>query len=135
MKSLLFSLFTGVVVVSTMHAQDSGGGGNWAERAQQRLDNMKSSLSLTDDQVTKIKAIYEETRPAMQALRDDSSLSQDDRRAKMREIRDQINEKVGAVLTPEQKTKWEEQRRSRQGGGGQGGGSGDGHNPSSASGS
>lgn len=85
---------------------------------------MKADLALTDEQSKQLEAVFEEQRPAMQALRDDESLSREDRREKMREIRQSADAKIAAILTPEQNAKWEEQRANRQREGGPGGGPG-----------
>ncbi len=54
-----------------------------------------------------------------------TSLSQEDKRAKFQELRKKADEQIGAILTPEQKTKREaarkereERRKQRQGNGG-----------------
>lgn len=89
-----------------------------------RADMLKQNLSLTDDQTTQVKAIFEDSRTKMEALRSNSSLSQDDRRSQMMSIRKAENDKVNALLTPDQKTKYaamQEQMRDRMRGGGPGG--------------
>jgi len=43
----------------------------------------------------------------MMALRNDTSLSQDDRHAKMMNIRKSTQDKIRAILTDEQKTKYD----------------------------
>jgi Spy/CpxP family protein refolding chaperone len=54
----------------------------------------------------------------MKALREDTSLSQEDRRAKMKEIRDAMQAKIKEILTPEQYKKWEKHlRQNRKAGG------------------
>lgn len=125
-SSLLAVLLSSIFALTGAQAQDQSGGGGkgGGDRMQRRFDEMKTNLGLSEDQATKIQAIMKEAAPAMQALRDDTSLSQEDRRAKFQELRKQTDEKIGAVLTPEQKTKWEaareERRKQRQGGGGGG---------------
>ena len=92
---------------------------------------MSTALSLTPDQSEKIKAIMETQRPAVDAIRNDNSLSREDRRAKLQELRKTTDPQIEAILTPEQKTKWEELRAqmgNRQGGGGNGGGGNGGGN-------
>lgn len=64
-------------------------------------------LNLTADQQAQVKAIDEDTGKQMMALRDDTSLSQDERRSKMMEIRKGSQDKIRAILTDEQKTKYD----------------------------
>lgn len=102
-----------------------GGGRGGADRGADRLQRMATALSLTPEQSEKIKAIMEAQRPAMDAIRNDNTLSREDRRAKMQELRKTSEPEIQAILTPEQKTKWEElrsQMANRPGGGGPGGG-------------
>lgn len=86
----------------------------------ERVKMMKEHLGLSDEQATKITAIVEEGAKEVKALRDNKELSQEDRRAKMMELRKAEMEKIKAVLTPEQAKKAEEMF-SRRGPGGPGG--------------
>jgi Spy/CpxP family protein refolding chaperone len=74
---------------------------------ERRAERMQHELNLTDDQTTQVKAILEDTRTKSEALRSNSSLSQDDRRSQMMTIRKAESDKVEALLTPDQKTKYE----------------------------
>jgi Spy/CpxP family protein refolding chaperone len=90
------------------------------------MQRMKTELGLTDDQATKIRAIYEEQFGSLRQQMGDSSVSREDRRAAFEKARAAATSQIEQILTPEQKPKWEayqkeaEQRRSqrRQGGGG-----------------
>lgn len=130
MKSLkkillpVLALAVGAVAPLSLNAQDrparperSGPGGPGA-RGGDRLATM-SELGLTADQKTKVQAIIEEERTSLEALRADTSLTQEARRAKMQEIRQSFAGKIRAALTPEQQAKWAEMRGAR-GPGGQG---------------
>jgi Spy/CpxP family protein refolding chaperone len=70
---------------------------------------------LSDDQIAKLHAIMEEGRPAREALRSDTSLTEDQRRAKFEEMHKEAEAKVQAVLTPDQFTKWQEMRQQGRG--------------------
>jgi periplasmic protein CpxP/Spy len=81
-----------------------------------RADMLKKNLNLTDDQTSQVKSIFEDSRTKMEALRSNSSLSQDDRRSQMMSLRKAENAKINALLTPDQKTKYaamQEQMRDR----------------------
>src|SRR5258708_39824636 len=71
---------------------------------------MKEQLSLTDDQIEKIKPILKDRQEKMTALRGDTSLSQEDRRAKMKEIIDASNAKIKPILTADQKEKFDKKQ-------------------------
>lgn len=105
-------------------AQQGGGGRGMRMDPGRRADMLKQNLGLSDDQTTQVKAIYQDSQTKMETLRSNSSLSQDDRRSQMMDIRKGENDKINALLTPDQKTKyaaWEQQMRSRRGGGSGGG--------------
>jgi hypothetical protein len=63
-----------------------------------------AAIKLTDEQVSKIKSIQEETRTA----RGQRGQRDEEARKKMEEARKATDEKLMNVLTTEQKTKWKE---------------------------
>ena len=83
-----------------------------------RAKRMQTDLGLNDDQTAKIKAIYEKSQAAngdaMKKLREDTSISQEDKRKKMGEMMASTHEEVNAVLTPDQQTKWKEEEEKRR---------------------
>lgn len=85
-----------------------------AQRPQDRLKALTEELKLTEDQQTKMKAALKEQTEKAQALRKDTALSQDERRAKGKEIREKFNAEVKKILTDEQFQKWEKSRADRQ---------------------
>jgi Spy/CpxP family protein refolding chaperone len=72
---------------------------------------LSDRLNLTADQQTKIKPILEDQRTQAQALRKDDSLSDDDRRTKMRTLRESTNSKIRDVLTDDQKKQFDEMQQ------------------------
>jgi periplasmic protein CpxP/Spy len=101
-----------------------GGRGGMQER---QVEMLTKKLNLTPDQVTQVKAIDEDSRTQAMAVRNDMSIAGPDKRAKMMDIRKASQDKIRAVLTDEQKPKYDallaqmqERRQNRQGG--QGGG-------------
>ncbi|HEX5282606.1 MAG TPA: hypothetical protein VFW30_00680 [Bryocella sp.] len=84
----------------------NGGGARGGMDPGRRLERMKHELNLTDDQTSQVKAILEDGRTKMEALRSNSSLSQEDRRSQGMSLRKAENDKIEALLTPDQKTKF-----------------------------
>jgi protein CpxP len=66
---------------------------------------MKDELNLSKEQSEKMKAIHADSKARMQALRDDKSLSDADRKAKAAGIMKERKEKTDAILNPEQREK------------------------------
>ena len=131
LRLAVLALCTGTLGTVALRAQDGpppppqggrgGPGGGGAEMQQRQLDHMTRELSLTPDQVTQIKAIQADGRTQMMALRDDTSIAGPDKRAKMMAMRETEQTKVKAVLTDDQKVKYNammekmrEQREHRQ---------------------
>ncbi len=73
----------------------------------QRMEEMVKQLNLTPDQTTQFKAIMLDQRTKMEALRSDTSDSKRDRRKQMMSIHEEEVAKIHAILTPEQKTKYD----------------------------
>lgn len=82
--------------------------------ADERIARMKAKLDLTDDQVTKIKAIFDEQKTALEPIYKDQTLTKEQKREKAKPIRDAAKDKVDAVLTPEQKAKADEARKKKK---------------------
>ena len=90
-----------------------------------QVKDLTEKLTLTEDQQAKVKTILEDTRDQMQKIRADESLSQEDKMAKGRGLRETANGKIRELLTDDQKKKFdalEQERRDRmrqrqQGGG------------------
>jgi len=99
-------------------AQMAQGGGEWGHgqpmSADQRLQMMTKQLNLTSDQQQQVKPILENEQQQMQALHQDSSLSQQDRMGKMRQIRESTASQVKPILNADQQAKYQ-QMMSHQG--------------------
>ena len=62
------------------------------------------SLNLTDDQKAKVKDIFADAKTKKQALSSDTSLSEEQKKAKMKELHTATMAKLNEVLTPDQQT-------------------------------
>jgi Spy/CpxP family protein refolding chaperone len=133
-------LATGLTLGSAAaFAQDSpapdaaaqGNGGRGMGRMQMTPDEqvarMTKRYNLSADQQTQIKPILANQQQQMTALRGDSSLSREDRMAKMKGIRDDSSTKIQAILNDTQKKQYAadqqqmQERMQQRGGGGPGG--------------
>jgi protein CpxP len=97
-------------------------GGHHMDPAK-RTEMLTKHLQLTSDQQAKVLDIFKSEQSQMEGLHSDSSLSQDDRRSKMMEIRKTTNDQVRALLDPDQQKKWDtmqSQHEHREGGPGAG---------------
>jgi protein CpxP len=92
-------------------------------RMGNQVEFLTKKLNLTPDQVTQVKAIDEDTMKQSKAVREDTSVAGQDKRAKMMDIHKASQDKIRALLTDDQKTKFDalqaqmRERRGNQGGG------------------
>ena len=86
--------------------------------------DLAKALDLTAEQKPKVDAIQKGANEKRKALREDTALSQEDRRAKIKAIQEDTTTQMKAVLTPEQFAKYEKlaQGMRRPPGGGPGAG-------------
>ena len=81
--------------------------------ADQHLQMLSEKLNLTDDQKAKLKPILQENMQQMKTVREDSSLSQEQKHAKLKSIHDSMHGQIDAVLTPGQQAKFKQMRREQ----------------------
>ena len=79
-----------------------------------QVKRMTKQLSLNDDQQQKLKPILEDQRKQMQQLRNDSSLSQDEKFSKMRDLHEKASSEIKALLTQDQQKKFDEIQQKRR---------------------
>lgn len=131
MRSRLFTLALGgmlaVGACGPIQAQENSqpqpGQGQWGHgrggmNPDRQLARLTRELNLTSDQQAQIKPLLVDRGQRMQALFQDQSLSQDDRRAQSKTIREDTGSKILAILNDDQKQKYTamQQRMHRRGG-------------------
>jgi protein CpxP len=82
------------------------------EKMQAGADRLAEELGLSDEQRAKLKPLFEQERTELEALRADTSLAKEDRRAKAGVIHRKYRELRDAILTPEQRAKAEQLREN-----------------------
>jgi periplasmic protein CpxP/Spy len=107
--SMLFAavLLAGICTTNTM-AQ-----GMMRMTPEERVKQLKDSLSLTDKQAEQITNIFKEMGAKRQAVMD-SIDDRDARREAMMGLMAKTDEKIEALLTPEQKDKYEAMKKERE---------------------
>ena len=71
-------------------------------------------LNLSPEQREKLRPILTDEGDQLSAVRLDEHLPMDQKRAKTQEIREAFRPKIEAILTPEQKEKWDKMREAMQ---------------------
>ena len=83
-----------------------------ASRRKAHVEQMQHDLALTNDQMSKIKALDQEFGTKFRALRADSTIAREDAHEKAKLLRLEYRSKTKAVLTDEQLQKWEIQKKA-----------------------
>ncbi|OIR08383.1 hypothetical protein GALL_95510 [mine drainage metagenome] len=84
-------------------------------RSTARLERMKLTLGLSDDQVAKIKAHQTEMQTKMQAIHQNADLLPEQKREQLKSLMSQRGEFMKSVLTPEQLSKSDSLRKNFRG--------------------
>ncbi len=92
---------------TTTNAPAAGASTNAAPRGMRGRMDIGKMLNLTDDQKAKVQPILDAQREKARAIMQDDSLSQDDKRTKMKALRDDTSAQLKPILTPEQFQKWQ----------------------------
>jgi periplasmic protein CpxP/Spy len=122
LKLIVLATALGAVFTPVMRAQadkaPSGegkkGGGRGGMNAEAQVARIDEAVKLTADQKTKITAILTKVQSDVMAL------PQDERRTKGMELRQAANKEIRALLTDEQKTKFDAMPPAGGGGRGEG---------------
>ncbi|MGA7159087.1 MAG: hypothetical protein WBY53_19735 [Acidobacteriaceae bacterium] len=85
-----------------------GPGGHRGMNPERRIEMMQRRLNLSDDQTAQVRQIFADSRTKMEALRSNTSMSHEDRRAQMMALHQDEQAKVRALLNPDQQAKFDE---------------------------
>jgi len=75
------------------------------------LQMLSEKLNLTEDQKAKLKPILQDQAQQLRALRDDPSLSPEQKSAKKKIVRELTHDQINSVLTPEQQDKFKQMKQ------------------------
>ena len=97
---------------------NAGGPAGRGDQLFQRLHDAISDLNLTDDQKTQIEAIFSKAKDDFQLIAPQlKDMQQQERQQKIRDMMMDLREKIGGVLTDDQKQKLQEKIQAMRGGG------------------
>ena len=117
------SLFAGGIAAQAQENTNTPPAGAPGMRGRPNMEKIAAELGLSDDQKAKLKTVTTNQQAKVRALREDTTLSQEDKRAKLKEIRADTQTQIKEILTEEQFAKWQTiMKRNRPAGGGAGGG-------------
>ncbi len=102
---------------SQSNSQPSQSNGSWRHGPPdpaQHTQELTRKLNLTSDQQAKVQEIFESEHSQIEALRQDNSMSQQDRRSKMMDIHKNSDTQIRALLDSTQQKKWDEMQAKRE---------------------
>lgn len=117
MRKTLFTLALGCLLtcgagVPAAHAQEGGGyqgrHGHGRMDPDRQLERLTRELNLTADQQAQIKPILVDRQQKVEALMQDQSLSDQDRRTRMRGVADEARTRIRSWLNDGQKQKYDQ---------------------------
>lgn len=85
-----------------------------AQRQRQHMAMLAKKLNLTEAQKEQFQQISRDMRKQGMAIRQDSSLSSDQKQEKMQVLRKEAHQKMFSVLTPEQKEQLKQMREQHK---------------------
>jgi periplasmic protein CpxP/Spy len=111
------SVVTPVVIAQTEDSAENKSQQDTAQSSAQQQENVDSKLqqisqqlNLSEEQKTKLKPILQDEGDQLKALKSNTSVSSQDKLQKAKEIRAAHKEQIDAILTPEQKQKWQQMK-------------------------
>jgi Spy/CpxP family protein refolding chaperone len=84
------------------------------QNQNQRGEKFAEALNLTPEQKADLKSIRDNEKQQAQAIKNDSSLTADQKKAKLKELRKDGHQQMMAKLTPEQQQKFKEMRKENR---------------------
>lgn len=115
LAALSLTLVTGAFAQPTLGNGQKGQKGQKGQQGAQRggmnLKALTKALDLTQEQQDKLKPAFDKATEARKKLKEDTTGDPKEKRAKTKEIATDIEKAVEAVLTADQKTKFEEMKK------------------------
>lgn len=109
-SSLCFLVIIAMQAQEEPHTPDHQKGGK-----EKKAEQIKHDLGLSDDQAAQWQSIYEQHRSRMRTLKENTSMSEDEKKAQMKVLRSNRNEQIDALLNSEQLEKWKSIKADRRG--------------------
>jgi Spy/CpxP family protein refolding chaperone len=120
--AVLGTLLTGAAFAQTANSTPSTPADNTTTTTQTKADKkaarhekMAAKLGLTDDQKTQLKSIHQDATEHAKANKNDSTLSKDQKKAKLKDLHEQTMTKTNAILTPDQQQKMQQMKANHKG--------------------
>ena len=109
----LILVFSASQAVSARTAVIHPSMGSTVQNPQGAGNQVRDDLKLSAEQKAQLKSIHQSERDQLMALRNDQTLTQDQKRAKAQSIRQASRQQLLGILTPQQQQALKSNRRGR----------------------
>lgn len=99
---------------SNATTQQSEGHWHHGGKHRDRMARMAKKLNLSQDQQDKLKPIFEKQREQAKAIKNDGSLTPDQKKEKFQALRQDTMAQMNGILTPEQQQQWQQMREKHR---------------------
>jgi periplasmic protein CpxP/Spy len=116
MKRNRIALLLAICMNSILALAQYGGQGHRHQMpsVDDQVNRLSENLNLSDSQKTQARTILQDQRDKMSALRQDTSLSREDRHSKMMEIHQTTAGQIRGLLNEDQQKKYDAMEQERQ---------------------
>ena len=83
-------------------------------KKKKKADDLKAELDLTDKQSQELQAIKDKYQPQIRAVKGNESLTEDQRKVEIKELKDQKKKEVEGILTKDQLIKMKSLKKSKK---------------------
>ena len=84
------------------------------EKKEDKEEKLKEALGLTEEQSNQVKRINEKYKPQLKAVKDDTSLAEEAKKAKIKTLQEAKHKEINALLTPTQQKKFKEMKGGKK---------------------
>lgn len=119
MKKVFLFVTAALLFAATSNAQVQRNSSN-SQRVQSdsashaRSEKMMNELNLSKDQQAQMKSLHQENKQQREAIKNDASLTPDQKKQKMKELHQSQAGKMNSILTPDQQAKWKQMMAERK---------------------
>ncbi len=112
MKKIIVAGIVCFSLIFSAHAQTSQKSMN-GKQGKETRQMLKDSLHLTDVQADSVVSIHQEFKDKIKAVMQNSSLSTEQKKEQTKPLREQMKQRLKAILTKEQIQKMQEMRKGK----------------------
>ena len=77
----------------------------------EKLEKLKTELDLTEEQSAELKLVFQETRKEKKVIKQNDSLSDEEKKSQLKEVRAKMETKLKSTLTDDQFSKYKELKK------------------------